>query len=51
VSDGIDMGHPMPGYGIIVYGKCTENGWYRIDLGRSGYYPVLYVPEDCVEMP
>lgn len=51
ISGGVDMGHPMPGNILIIYGKCVETGWWRIDLGRSGDYPVLYVPEDCVEMP
>lgn len=50
-SGGMDMGHLMPGYQAIVYGQCEETGWWRLDLGRSGEYPVVFVPERCIERP
>lgn len=43
-----DMGHPLVGQGAIVYGQCKETGWWLLDLGRSGSYPDVYVPEDCI---
>lgn len=43
--------HLVPGSQVMVYGQCQETGWWRVDLGRSGSYPVLYVPMDSVEMP
>lgn len=46
-----DWGHPVVGCQAIVYGRCVETGWWRLDLGRSGDYPVVYVPGDCVVMP
>lgn len=51
VIDGHDMGHPTPGLQAIVYGKCKETGWWRLDLGRSGDYPIVFVPEECIKAP
>lgn len=43
-------GEPLKGTGAIVYGKCKETGWWKVDFGRSGSYPVVYVPADTIDI-